>query len=211
MTPAETRSIDATKASTATGTTVGEHELRQVAGERRLERVDAATAAVATSALSAPSSAAGRSRSRRSTSSSRSCESTAAAARRPATSNAHAGAGARDHDRGEERERHGDVVERRAVEAPGGDVGEQRRLRKHEQRGDDAERRVRREQARPPRARRIRRGSTTLTGLAAFFRATSSTGSPASSPPSRARNTWYVHAWYSTITGREQPRRQSSP
>ena len=41
ITPAETRSIDATRTSTATGTVEREHDLRQVAGERRLERVDA--------------------------------------------------------------------------------------------------------------------------------------------------------------------------
>ena len=39
--PAETRSIDATRTSTATGTVDRQHDLRQVARERRLERVDA--------------------------------------------------------------------------------------------------------------------------------------------------------------------------
>ena len=42
MIPAETRSIEATRASTATGTTIARTSLREVAGERRLERVDAA-------------------------------------------------------------------------------------------------------------------------------------------------------------------------
>ena len=69
ISPAETRSIVATKASTAIGHDDGQDGLRQVAGEGRLERIDAGHGErVATSALSAPSSAAGCSRSRRSTS-----------------------------------------------------------------------------------------------------------------------------------------------
>ena len=90
--PAVTRSIEATKAITATGTT----HASTTCGRYRANAVSSAstpfTAAVATSALSAPSSAAGRSRSLRSTTSSLSSDSTRFAALLPATSNPQAAA-----------------------------------------------------------------------------------------------------------------------
>ena len=56
MSPAETRSSEATSAD-GNRDDDGEHDLRRVAGIGGLERVDAATAVVATSALSTPSRA----------------------------------------------------------------------------------------------------------------------------------------------------------
>ena len=160
-----------------------EHELRQVAGEVALERVDALTAAAATSPASVPSTAIGCASRRRSTSSSRSSESTSAAARRPATSIPQpsaprtANASASSDELGAQRRERG-AVGRAGDDPPeqhGG--GDDRHDRRH------AQRRVERQQ-RPHRPR------------------------TADEPPverrhvpqlgerrSRTRNTWYVQPW----------------
>ena len=89
MTPAEVRSIAATRESTATGTIAA----RMTWGRYRANVVSSAstpaTATVATSVLSVPSRAAGLPVSRRWTTSSRSRERIRPAARRPITSNPH--------------------------------------------------------------------------------------------------------------------------
>ena len=71
--------------------------------------------------------------------------------------------------------------ERRAVERARHDPREQQRLAQYEQRRADAEHRVRREQH-PCRSRA--RQQSTVKHYAA-----------GTSPPTRARNTWYVQPW----------------
>ncbi len=112
------------------------------------------TAAVATSALSAPSSAAGCRRSRASTSVEPQLGEHAR--RGPPPDDLEAPGRARprrDDERRAGRRAGRDLRERRAVERARGDAREQHRLREHEQRRDDAERRVDRRAARAPPAR----------------------------------------------------------
>ena len=104
---------------------------------------------------------------------------------------------ARDDDGREQRQRRADLRERGAVERACGDAREEDGLGEDEQRGDDPEHASAARRTRTGRARQIRRGSIARTGASCrSFGATRSTGaSPRSSPPSRARKTWYVHAW----------------
>ena len=125
----------------------GEHDLRQIARERRLERVDAADrrrrdlgalGAVERSRLDRAAAARRASR--------RSCESTSVAARRPTTSKPQRCR--RPADEAATSRTSGTVSSSRArsAEGAGRDGGDQHGLREHEQRGDDAESDVEREQ-----------------------------------------------------------------
>ena len=146
MTPAETGSIEATKTRTATGHDRGEHELRQIAGEGGLERVDPAD------------------RDRRNLGAPGVVERGRPVAEPPLDEletqlrehrrrsapagdlEAPCGRGPRRRCDDQEDERQGEARERGAAERAGGDVGQQSRLHQHEQRGDDAERGVGAEQ-----------------------------------------------------------------
>ena len=146
MTPAETRSIEATNTRTATRHDRGEHELRQVAGEGCLERVDAGD------------------RDRRDLGAPGAVESGRPVAEPPLDEvepqlreHARRRAPARDLEAprrcrpsragaDQKHERQHEVRERGAAEGPSRDVGEQRRLGENEQRREDAERGVGAEQ-----------------------------------------------------------------
>ena len=179
---------DATRPSTATGTDDREHDLRQVAANVVSSASTPATAAVATSALSAPSSAAGlvaqppldelEPERRRA----RAGGAPADDARRPTA----AAARAADDER-EQFERPCDLAERRAVERPCGHVGEQHRLGEDEQRRDDADDYIAREGdahgPRPSEEAAVERGQGSGGGrLGAGVLGSSS-------PPTRARKT----------------------
>ena len=120
-----------------------EHDLREVTGEGRLERVHARRR---------PRSRPPRSARRRaqpagsaaavSTRSSRSCGEHVRRRPTPATSKPQAATRTRDDDGAEDDERRRHIGERSAVERARGDAREQHRLREHEQRHDDAERGV---------------------------------------------------------------------
>ena len=185
--PAVSGSITATKAMTATGTTVASTSCGRYRANVASSASTPATAAVATSALSAASSAAGRSRSRCSTTSSRSCERTSEAARRPTTSKLQEAAARPAAAR--TRSASGSASARgRACEPARGHVCEQRGLGEDEQRGDHAEGRIQASSIRTGRARRTSRGSSAFTTPSVCL-AGSSTGPEGSWPPRRARKT----------------------
>ena len=152
ITPAETGSIDRDEHEHRDRDRDGEDDLRQIAGERRLERVDprhsrrghlGALGAVERGGLIAKPSLdelepQGREDVGRSS---------------PADDLEARGCGRpTDRGRNEQGERHGQLVERRPVEGARRDGGDQDGLDEDEQRGDDAENNVHREQ-RPHGAR----------------------------------------------------------
>ena len=152
ITPAATRSIAATSTRTATGTTTARTDLREVARERRLERLDAvdrggrdlgALHSVERGRLPPQPGLHQLEAQLRDD-----------PARRVAADDLEAPGGERTagDDRDEERERHRDGRERSPLERTGGDMRDQHRLAEHESRGGHADGHVRGEKP-PNRAR----------------------------------------------------------
>ena len=195
ISPAETRSIVATKTSTATGTTTASSGLREIPRERRLERIGAgdggrrdlgALGAVERRGLIwqppldelEPQV----------------CEHVR---RRPPADDLEAPGGQRAAGRGRDEQDEGrrEVVERLTVERSRRHGRDQGGLHEHEQRRDEGERHVGGQQ-RPHGARAADEARVDHAHRAArSFSGTRSTGVATSSPDRRARKTWYVQPW----------------
>ena len=137
--PAETRSSEATSRSTATGTTTASTSCGSVRPNSASRASTPATAAVATSALSAPSSAVGLFFNRAETRSSRNCDNTPDAARVPIASNPQVVAARETVTAASNTSGVVDARERGAVERARDDTGKQDGLREDEQGSHDPE------------------------------------------------------------------------
>ena len=181
----------------ASGTIAGEHDLRQVAREVALERLDALHGGGGDlGALGAVERRSAARRSRRSTSARRSSDSTLQAARRPATSIPHASApratkASTSRPSVEPRARASGAPwnARATIRASSVACSSTASARADAERGVDRQQRPRRPRAaQQPRVE----ARTVSQGCAAAGRAPRPGWRP---PPSRWRNTWYVQPW----------------